>query len=223
LSATFAFDVYGTLIDVHSLLVELESLMGEKAGNFSQLWREKQLEYSFRRGLMKRYENFSVCTSQALDYACLQYKVNLAAQEKQTLLSTYSQLPVFDDVISTLSSLQTADCDLYAFSNGSAQAVDVLLGNASINDMFIDVVSADEISTFKPNPAVYEHFLERSKGNRASTWLISSNPFDVIGAISAGLNAAWLQRTNEQIFDPWDIEPTITINSLSEIKAKIVD
>jgi len=145
------------------------------------------------------------------------------SEEKQTLLSTYSQLPVFDDVISTLSSLQTADCDLYAFSNGSAQAVNTLLINAGIKDMFIDVVSADEISTFKPNPAVYEHFLERSKGNRASTWLISSNPFDVIGAISTGLNAAWLQRSNEQVFDPWDIEPTITINSLSEIKGKIVD
>ena len=223
MSTTLAFDVYGTLIDVHGLVVKLESSMGDKAASFSNLWREKQLEYSFRRGLMKRYENFSVCTSQALDYACSHYKISLTAQEKESLLGTYSQLPVFDDAISALTSLQNADFDLYAFSNGSAQAVDTLLSNAGISNFFIDVVSADEISTFKPNPAVYEHFVERSNGTPTSTWLISSNPFDVIGAISAGQNAAWLQRSSEQVFDPWGIEPTITINSLSEIKDKIVN
>jgi 2-haloacid dehalogenase len=67
---TIAFDVYGTLIDTHGLVTALEKIMGDQARAFSQTWREKQLEYSFRRGLMQKYSSFAVCTSNALDYAC---------------------------------------------------------------------------------------------------------------------------------------------------------
>ena len=65
---TLAFDVYGTLIDTNGVVVTLEKFMGESATNFSQTWRNKQLEYSFRRSLMQNYEPFAVCTNQALDY-----------------------------------------------------------------------------------------------------------------------------------------------------------
>ena len=67
MALTLAFDVYATLIDTHGVIVALEKHVGAKAHDFSRTWREKQLEYSFRRGLMQNYENFAVCTSNALD------------------------------------------------------------------------------------------------------------------------------------------------------------
>ncbi|MCP3957924.1 MAG: HAD-IA family hydrolase, partial [bacterium] len=79
---TLAFDVYGTLIDAHGVKVALERLVGDKAPEFSRIWREKQIEYSFRRALMKNYEDFPVCTSQALDYTCSYLEASLRRQDK---------------------------------------------------------------------------------------------------------------------------------------------
>ena len=74
---TLAFDVYGTLIDTHGVIVALEKHVVDNAVGFSQMWRDKQLEYSFRRGLMKKYETFAVCTANALDFTCDSLKVLL--------------------------------------------------------------------------------------------------------------------------------------------------
>ena len=221
MSVTLAFDVYGTLIDTHGIISILHELIGDKAKDFSQTWREKQLEYSFRRGLMQNYENFSVCTSHALDYTCMFYKVALTKEQKHELLDSYRTLPAFTDVKEGLVRLKAANFRLYAFSNGSAEAVETLLVAAGIRGYFLGVVSVDDLRSFKPNPAVYAHFLRRSGASGRNAWLISSNPFDVIGAISAGMRAAWVRRSKEAIFDPWGIEPTVTIESLEELHEKI--
>lgn len=221
MSVTLAFDVYGTLIDTHGLVTKLQEIIGDKANEFSHTWREKQLEYSFRRGLMQNYENFSTCTIQALDYTCSYYKVSLAKEQKHELLEGYRTLPAFNDAEDSLAQLKEADYRLYAFSNGSADAVETLLTAAGIRDFFIGVISVDDLKSFKPNPAVYSHFLRQSRASGSNAWLISSNPFDVIGAISAGMRAAWVKRSKEAIFDPWGIEPTITVENLRELKEKI--
>jgi 2-haloacid dehalogenase len=220
MSLTIAFDVYGTLIDTHGVVSNLQKIMGDKAVRFSHTWRDKQLEYSFRRGLMQNYQKFSVCTSDALDYTCSFYGIQLTEQEKHELLDSYRVLPAFEDVKTGLGRLQSSGFRLYAFSNGSADAVENLLVAAGIRDYFIDVVSVDELKSFKPNPAVYSYFLRKSGATGDSAWLISSNPFDVIGAISAGMRAAWVKRSDEAIFDPWGIEPTITVASLNELDEK---
>jgi 2-haloacid dehalogenase len=221
MTITLAFDVYGTLIDTHGVVAKLQKIIGANAKEFSRTWREKQLEYSFRRGLMQNYENFSVCTSNALDYTCIYYKVPLTTEQKQTLLNSYRTLPAFNDVADGLTQLKAADFRLYAFSNGSADAVETLLISAGIRDLFLGVVSVDDLKSFKPNPAVYSHFLRKSGASGSNAWLISSNPFDVIGAISAGMRAAWVQRSQDAIFDPWGIEPTLTVTNLSDLKEQI--
>ena len=218
---TLAFDVYGTLIDTHGVLTALQELVGDKARAFSNTWRDKQLEYSFRRGLMQNYENFAVCTRQALDYTCACYGTNLSEAQKKNLMDIYRVLPAFDDVKDGLVRLQAAGFRLYAFSNGAADALEALLDNAGIRDLFLGVVSVDALKSFKPNPAVYCHFLRQSATSGGNAWLISSNPFDVIGAISAGMKSAWVQRSSEAIFDPWGIEPTVTVSSLFELEKKI--
>jgi len=215
---TLAFDVYGTLINTHGVLTALEELVGDKAKAFSNTWRDKQLEYSFRKGLMQNYETFAVCTSQALDYTCAYYATDLSDEQRKGLMSLYRVLPAFDDVKEGLTRLKEAGFRLFAFSNGAAEALEVLLNNAGIRDLFLGVVSVDDIKSFKPNPAVYGHFLRQSKSTGGSAWLISSNPFDVIGAISAGMKSAWVRRSPEAIFDPWGIEPTITVTNLIELR-----
>ncbi len=217
MATTLAFDVYGTLIDTHGVVSALEELVGDRAPVFSQTWRNKQLEYSFRRGLMQQYEDFAVCTQQALDYTCSYYQTPLSTENRQQLLASYRQLPAFDDVEACLAQLKAAGCQLYAFSNGTAEAVDTLLVSAGIRDYFLGVISVDDLQTFKPNPTVYRHCLDQTQAIASDAWLISSNPFDVLGAMSAGLNAAWVQRLSNAIFDPWGVEPTLTVTSLSEL------
>ncbi len=221
MSVTLAFDVYGTLIDTQGVLSRLQELVGDQAKDFSQTWREKQLEYSFRRGLMKNYVTFAVCTAHALEYTCSYYKVTLTKEQKDELLGCYRTLPTFNDVKDGLARLKAADFRLYAFSNGHADAVEALLVAAGIRDLFLGVVSVDDLKSFKPDPAVYSHFLSQTGATANNAWLISGNPFDVIGAISAGMHAAWVQRSREVIFDPWGIEPTITVESLKELYKKI--
>ena len=221
MTITLAFDVYGTLINTHGVLTALEELVGEKAKAFSNTWRDKQLEYSFRKGLMQNYETFAVCTRQALDYSCAYYGSDLSDEQKNELMGIYRVLPAFDDVKEGLTRLKAAGFLLYAFSNGAEDALEILLSNARIRELFLDVVSVDDIKTFKPAPAVYSHFLRQSKSTGSSAWLISSNPFDVIGAISAGMKSAWVRRSPEAVFDPWGIEPTITVRHLLELGDKI--
>ena len=217
MAVTLAFDVYGTLIDTHGVVAKLEEIVGDRATDFSSTWRDKQLEYSFRRGLMQNYQNFAVCTRDALEYTCDRYGLEISQEDKQALLDIYRELPAFDDVEGALADLAACDCRLFAFSNGSAEAVETLLSAASIRDRFLGVVSCDDVRSFKPNPAVYAHFLRQAQATGDEAWLISGNPFDVIGAISAGMRGAWVRRTKDAIFDPWGIEPTITVTSLAEL------
>ena len=214
MAITLGFDVYGTLIDTHGVIVQLQTLIGDKATAFSNTWREKQLEYTFRRGLMGKYETFPVCTKDALDYTCTVYGVSISNEQKQNLLAGYLTLPCFTDVSQGLEELKAAGFRMYAFSNGVSDALETLLTNAGIRDYFLGVVSVDDVQTFKPSPIVYQHFLKVTAASASDAWLISSNPFDVIGAISADMSAAWIQRSGKSIFDPWGIAPTITVDSL---------
>jgi len=214
---TLAFDVYGTLIDTHGVTTALEKHAGARAADFSRAWREKQLEYSFRRGLMRKYENFAACTAHALDYTSERFGIALARQDREQLLGAYRALPAFADVQEGLARCKAAGFRMYAFSNGAADAVEALLANAGIRDSFIGVVSVDEIRSFKPDPATYDHFLKRAGAAAAEAWLVSSNPFDVLGALAAGMRAAWVKRSPDAIFDPWGTGPTLTVSSLADL------
>jgi 2-haloacid dehalogenase len=219
---TLAFDVYGTLIDTNGVVIELEKMIADKAADFSRVWREKQLEYTFRRGVMNRYQDFSICTRDALNFTCSALQLELSSAQRQTLIERYSVLPVFRDVTDALKTLQAGDYRLYAFSNGRANAVRSLLEYAGILHYFIDVISTDEINTFKPNPVVYHHLLKRCHSQAGTSWLISGNAFDVLGAKSAGLKGIWLQRTPGVIFDPWDdLSADANITALTALDAAI--
>ena len=218
--ATIAFDVYGTLIDTDGVVDRLREWIGSQAETFSQTWRSKQLEYSFRRGLMRRYENFAVCTRHALEYCCAEYGMSFSEEQKDALLQSYRALPAFGDVQDSLAGLKAQGHRLFAFSNGTAEAVQEVLQANRLREWFEGVVSCDALKTFKPNPDVYHYFMAEA-GDSNDAWLISGNPFDVIGAVSAGMKSAWVKRSDTAVFDPWGIEPTVTVSTLSELCEKV--
>ena len=211
---TLAFDVYGTLIDTTGVSVALEKLINTQSMLFMNIWRAKQLEYSFRRGLMQNYVDFSTCTRQSLEYTCSHLNINFSKEEKDKLMLEYDVLPAFSDVKEGLSILKESRCRMFAFSNGKAENVQRLLQNAGLQHYFDGIVSVDDIKSYKPNPAVYAYFMRKTVSIASKSWLISSNPFDVIGAISNGMRSVWIKRTPNAIFDPWEIEPTAIAESI---------
>ncbi len=212
--AILAFDIYGTLIDPYSMESAMTPRFGPNAGPASELWRQKQIEYSFRRALMRRYEKFEVCTEQALIFTAQRFAVTLSPEEQRGLLAEYRKLPAYPDVPAALERITGQGHRLVAFSNGTEEAVRRLLLHAGLLDRFSDVISVDEVKSFKPDPVVYEYLAGRLGQSREMIWLISSNPFDVIGAKLCGLRTVWLQRDASRIFDPWEFSADQIVRTL---------
>ena len=216
MSTTLALDIYGTLIDPFAIKTVLLTHVGDEAGAFAETWRTKQLEYSFRRGLMGAYRDFSHVTRAALDFTCETHGVSIANDDKTNLMNNYRALDAFPDVAPALATLQKKGTVLHAFSNGVADDITALLEHAALDDRISSIVSADEVQTFKPDPRFYTHFLEQTGTAAASTWLVSSNPFDIIGAAACGWRTVWVKRDANAVFDPWDHVPTAIISDLTE-------
>ncbi len=216
---TLAFDVYGTLINTAGIFNALSQLIPNEdtAKRVTDTWRNKQLEYSFRRGLMGSYVDFSIFTKDALQFCVEAYQLDFGEAEIDRLLEEYTVLPPFDDALAGITELKRAGHHLYAFSNGSTSAIKKLLTNAKIDTMFEGIVSMEGVKTFKPNPMGYRYFNEQSGSKKEASWLISSNSFDVIGAMAYGMHSAWVRRSTAHIFDPWGIEPTQVIGNLMEL------
>ena len=214
---TLALDIYGTLIDPLAVRTALVTHVGEEAAAFAETWRSKQLEYSFRRGLMGAYRDFSHVTRAALDFACELHGAEIADDDRITLMNHYRALDAFGDVAPALTALQQQGVALHAFSNGVADDITALLEHAGLDDRVSSIISADEVQTFKPDPRFYTHFLERTGAAVDTTWLVSSNPFDVIGAAACGWRTVWVKRNANAVFDPWDHVPTAIVSSLTEL------
>jgi 2-haloacid dehalogenase len=214
---TLALDVYGTLIDPHAIAARLAEHLGERAGTFSQLWRSKQLEFSFRRGLMGDYADFSVVTRDALEYPDASLDARLTDSAKESLLSDYTRLDAYADVPGALASLRAEGSALYAFSNGQPDDLESLMHHAGIIDLLDGIVSVHEVRSFKPDPKVYAHFSNSTGTLPEDTRLVSSNAFDIAGARACGWQTAWVRRDTQTVFDGWGSEPETIIASLGEL------
>ncbi len=207
---TIALDVYGTIIDLSGILVPLSKMVGKKATALSILWRSKQLEYIFRRGLMENYVRFGQITHEALQYALTSLNISLSAAMQQELLAAYSTLPSFPDAAPGLHMLKEAGCSVFAFSNGDRYDILQVLTNANLINFFDGIISVENVKTFKPSPKVYQYFEKKTKYQSNEITLISSNPFDLIGATHVGWTTIWIKRQKKLVFDPWQIKPAHT-------------
>ncbi|WP_251977914.1 haloacid dehalogenase type II [Salinicola avicenniae] len=212
-----AFDVYGTLVDTQGVTVTLSARIGQDATAFAERWRDKQLEFAFRRGLMGAYADFAQCKREALDLVDQERGTRFSEDFKQSLMAAYRRLPAFDDVPQALERIRALGVRCVAFSNGSRQSVEMLFDNAGLRALFDDIVSVEEVRRFKPDAVVYSHLRRRTHSRPDNTWLVSSNPFDIIGARYAGLRAAWIQRNPKQPFEPWGDPPDMMAPDLGAL------
>jgi len=220
-NTVLALDVYGTLIDPFQMEKHLRPSFGDRAKEASELWRGKQLEYSWRRALMKKYVDFNRCTEQALRFVCAQLGTTLSEETLKAMMNQYLKLPAYPDAPAALETLAARGFKIVAFSNGTENAVRGLLEHAGVHGRFSGIVSVDRIGTFKPDPAVYEYLAAQAHAAKENVWVVSSNPFDVIGAKSCGLRTVWVQRDPKRAFDPWEFLPDLTVRGLGEINDKL--
>lgn len=207
---TLAFDVYGTLVDPIRLSQHLEAWLPGEGRRVSQVWRQTQLEYTWRLTAMGQYQDFAWVTRQALEHALEACGHRLTAPQREALVAQYDHLACFDDVVPGLSHLNGAGYPMVVFSNGTPRMLEALLASAGLGRFFADVISVDAVRVFKPSPRVYQHLARRLGRPTEEIRLISSNPFDVIGAEAAGLRVAWVNRSG----GPYD-----TLAALPEVVA----
>ncbi len=211
-----AFDVYSTLVDTLGISRQLEQLLPQQGQRIAALWRQTQLEFSFRVSLMERYEDFAQLTRKALSYALAATGNMLTAEQQETLLDQYQRLEPFADVKPGLERLQVAGYLMVIFSNGALSMLNPLLEATGLRPYFHDVISAEEVRVYKPSPKIYQHAARRAGGPLAQTRLISANPFDVTGALNAGLKAAWVNRTGGPA-DPLGMQPDVIVPTIAAL------
>lgn len=217
MNTTIAFDIYGTIIDINQMSDVIGKYIKTDITEFLKMFATKQLEYSFRRVLMGNYAPHPVITEDALNYCCLAYKIDLSSKQKQKILKKYTSLHAFSDVQHGLKTLCDKGYKLYAFSNGSKEDITSLLSFNHLETYFDGIVSVGDVKSTKPAPAAYQYLNEVTNSESGNTWLVSSNPFDIIGASEYGWNTVWCKRNDEKIMDPWFNEELNIVDSLDKV------
>ncbi|MDP9429741.1 MAG: haloacid dehalogenase type II [Actinomycetota bacterium] len=212
-----AFDMYGTLVDPIRIWKRVEEYVpDEKAIGIAETWRQKQLEYTFRLTAMGEYEDFQQVTRKALDYALMTAGRDLDGEQKDALIKQYNDLERFPDVHPGLEQLKNAGHQMVIFSNGSPSMLEPLMEAAGLRAYFDDYISVDEVRAFKPSPKAYRRVAERLGRPINEIRLVSSNPFDDIGAEAAGMRAAWVDRS-AGLFDTLRPVPDVIVGTLTEL------
>jgi 2-haloacid dehalogenase len=212
-----AFDVYGTLVDPLRVWQRLEQLMArDHARQVAETWRQKQLEYSFRLTAMERYEDFERVTRKALDHALALAGRELEEGDRELLMAQYGDLARFPDVRDGLARLSEAGYAMAVFSNGTPAMLTAILGACELRGYFSEVISVDEVKVYKPSPKTYRHAAERLGRPIEQVRLVSSNPFDVLGAGSAGMQTVWVDRGGAP-FDALGPPPEMIVEGLTEL------
>jgi len=214
----FVFDAYGTLFDVHSVMQRCESWWPGKGAALSQAWRAKQLEYTWQRSLMQRYQPFSAVTRDALAWACESLGLALDQKKAQSLMDEYLRLSTFPDVPAALARLRRNQANLSVrqaiLSNGSPDMLVPLVKNSGLK--FDAVLSVDEVKIFKPAPEVYELAVKKLGVPKDRIGFVSSNCWDALGAKSFGFTAYWINRAGAPV-DRLGFTPDAILKSLGNL------
>jgi 2-haloacid dehalogenase len=214
------FDAYGTLFDVHSVAALCEQWWPEKGAALSELWRAKQLEYTWQRSLMRRYEDFGRVTEAGLRYACAALGLTLDEDRRRRLIDAYSRLATFPEVGDALAELKAMKLKLAILSNGSPAMLRPVVANAGLRGLIGTVISVDQRKIYKPAPAVYRLALERLRVPKSAIGFVSSNCWDACGAKSFGFRTFWINRSGAPV-DELGAAPDYLIGNLAELPALI--
>jgi len=191
------FDAYGTLFDVNSAAQDCAESLGEKWQPLAELWRQKQLQYTWLRGLAGRHADFWQVTGEALDFALSTLHIENPALRAR-LIDLYLTLRAYPEVPETLKRLKTAGMKLAILSNGTRTMLDAAANNAGIADLFDAILSVEEVQVYKPHPSVYKLACNRLRVPARQICFVSSNGWDAYSAKAFGLHVLWCNRFRQQ-------------------------
>ena len=190
------FDAYGTLYDIQSVAAVTEDAFPGYGGIITQVWRIKQLEYTWLRSLMRSYRDFSEVTRDALAYTLdslgLQYDDDSFAR----IVDKYLHLDLYPDALASLTAMK--DRKLAILSNGSPDMLNALVRNSGLDRVLDATISVDANKVFKPSPDAYTLIESTLHVPPHEVLFISSNPWDACGAKAFGLNVAWIERVTPE-------------------------
>jgi 2-haloacid dehalogenase len=191
------FDAYGTLYDVRSVRTAADEAFPGYGEIIAEIWRQKQLEYSWLRTLMERYADFSVITRDSLAFTlrCLALEYHPAVFQR--IMDKYLHLDLYPDAKDALAALK--DRKLAILSNGSSEMLNTLVRNTGLDSVLDATISIDSMKVFKPSRAAYTLIEARLGISPSETLFVSSNPFDACGAKSFGLKVAWIERVTPAV------------------------
>jgi 2-haloacid dehalogenase len=190
------FDAYGTLYDIQSVAAITEEGFPGYGEIITQIWRIKQLEYTWFRSLMRRYEDFSVITKDSLAYTIRVLGLKHDAATFERIMDKYLHLDLYPDARATLAALKGKK--LAILSNGSSDMLNALVSNSGLDRVLDATISIDSQKIFKPAPDTYALIEARLGVRPAEVLFVSSNPWDACGAKAFGLNVAWIERVTPE-------------------------
>ena len=210
------FDAYGTLFDVHSVAATAERLVPGRGAALSQLWRTKQLEYTWLQSLMgpAAREDFAAVTAHALDYALAALDAPLDVASQRALQDAYLKLASYDDVSATLAAL--APRPRWILSNGTLAMLEPLVRHNRLDRLIDGVLSVDAAGVYKPSPRVYQLAVDKLRLPPSRIAFVSSNCWDAIGAKVFGFTTFWINRANAPV-DRHGPPPDRIIATLSDL------
>ena len=214
MTSALVFDAYGTLFDVHSVLARCEAFWPGKGAQLSQLWRAKQLEYTWQRSLMGRYAPFSQITSEALQFACEFLKLRIGDRETQALMNEYRNLAPYPEVPAALERLRGRK--LAILTNGSPDMIAPLVKHRGMEEIFDAVLSVDPLKVYKPAPQVYQLAVDGLQTRKEEIGFVSSNCWDALGAKSFGFAVHWINRGGAPL-DRLGFAPDRIVKGLDEV------
>jgi 2-haloacid dehalogenase len=212
------FDAYGTLFDVHSVIRNSDVGIPGDLEALSQLWRQKQLEYTWLRALMDRYEDFWHITQDALRSALQQLSIEATDRQLESLMQAYLIPPAFAEVATALEAVK--GLPLAILSNGSPAMLDSAVRYNSVESYFAEIISVDKVKTYKPSPRVYALGPETLNLPAAQILFVSSNLWDAAGAKAFGYPVCWCNRSGAAIED-WGFAPDFTVSRLDQIGERL--
>lgn len=215
--SAYVFDAYGTLFDVHAAVRRHAAEIGPDGQLLSDIWRAKQLEYSWVRSLAGAYADFWDLTKQALDAAFARVPSADPAL-KPRLLDAYWHLDCYPEVPSVLKALKADGARLAILSNGSPAMLDAAVASAGLTDVFDRVFSVDDIRRYKTDPAVYDMVTMEWRLYPQSVSFQSSNRWDIAGARKFGFRTVWINRS-QQPDEYRDLPPDAILPSLTGLAA----
>jgi len=215
----FVFDAYGTLFDVFSVTSFCEDLFPGHGKQRANLWRKKQLEYSWLRSLMGRYRGFWDVTEDALVYSAKNLNLQITSDERAQLMDCYLHLPIFPDVKSGLEELEKIGMHLAILSNGEPEMLRAAVDSADLSNFFTDkIFTVDSVKEFKPSPGVYDQLSSGLSINKREIGFVSANSWDISGASSAGFATFWIQRSGFETPEQLGYPPTHLVNAITDLR-----